>query len=771
MDTLPHRAQLYLVFVWVVAAALVLAAIEGIAPLSFEPLHLLLLCIYAVADYFEVHFEVRDGDPVVMTVSDAIGLFLVAAIGVSGVLIVILGTALVDGLGRRAWYRIAFNVAQRSITYLAMVAVYQLISEAGSPLAGPRELLAFVAAALTYYLLNTVLLAAVIALASQLPMLGVFIGNLRMAYWVYLMIMPSGAILAVLWKTDHWLVLLGILPLVLAQRSFNALAAWQRENRRNKALAVKLEHLQETATAMIANFEPEPLLATVGARLATLLDACASWVVLLDTNPPRLLAPRGIPPDIELQPAAFAEIIRRQSVQQLEGEEVTTLMPSAAERWSGLVIIPLVVEDRTLGGIFLAVEWPAPLAEDDRRVLRAFAAQAALAMEHARLFIEVRDKQAELMQSSKLAALGTFAAGIAHEFNNLLAAIIGYAQLGLQTDDLAEKNEVLEKAVRSSLRGRSITSGLLTFARRDASQRDLCEVAEVVEDTLALVERELAKANIVIERRIGPVPPTICNAGQIAQVVMNLITNARDAMVEQGGGLISVALAQRGRHIELQVRDEGCGIPESLLSQVFQPFVTTKGAMNGSPTPGTGLGLAIIYGIVESHSGSIDIQSKVGEGTAVTIRLPLVQPEGNGERAPSAAGAPAMRILVVEDDMEAADSLRRLLQGWGHDVQVASSGEAALRAYRHAPADLVIGDVTMAKTAGAEFFERLRAIDPEAQALVVTGQTPTEHVRQMLQARGFAVLTKPFTADELMSAVARQPRADPRRAARPEASP
>ena len=138
--------------------------------------------------------------------------------------------------------------------------------------------------------------------------------------------------------------------------------------------------------------------------------------------------------------------------------------PLAESPWQTLVIIPLALEKRVLGAICLALEHAINLGEADRRILLAFAAQAALAMEHAQLFEELRHKQDELVRSSKLAALGTFSAGIAHEFNNLLAGILGYAEIGLSSSDVAIKDEALEVSVRSCLRGRSITSGLLSLA-------------------------------------------------------------------------------------------------------------------------------------------------------------------------------------------------------------------------------------------------------------------------------------------------------------------
>jgi CheY-like chemotaxis protein len=324
------------------------------------------------------------------------------------------------------------------------------------------------------------------------------------------------------------------------------------------------------------------------------------------------------------------------------------------------------------------------------------------------------------------------------------------------SDDIAEKDEALNVAARACLRGRGITSGLLTFARRNDPQRALHQIRDAVDETLALVERELAKLNIRVERHLQSVPPTICDLGQIGQVLLNLITNARDAMIEQSGGVITIELAQRNGQIELAVSDTGTGIPADLLQQIFQPFMTTKGALGGSSTPGTGLGLAISYGIIESHGGTITAASTVGRGTTLTVRLPIIaelpQPTLTDSSAPRLS---ALRILVVDDEPMVGESLARLLREYGHQVILAVDGESGLRRYREQQYDLVIADAVMPVMDGAEFVTRLRSLDPQAQVLAISGQTAAPRVDGMLEAGAFGFVSKPFVVDELLDAIAR----------------
>lgn len=763
MIRLPRTAWVYLYAIWSVAVVLLgVTLASSSVQFTATPLYALWLVLFVLADYFEVEFEAGDGNLAIMTVTDAVTVFLVAVGGGSAVLIVLLGTLIVDVLHRHAWFRNLFNCASRVITFVFMWWAYRFFQPANAlPFTQLRGLLTFSMVASINFLGGVIFVGTIIALVQRQSPLQVYRESIRQTTWVYLVTLPIGALLAVMWRIDITLALIGIIPLVMARRSYQALAAWQRENRRNQVLAQesrqladKLERLQGTATAMLASREPLDMLETVSTHLAGLMQASASWVILLDTTPARVVSARGVPTECRLDIAHCVAELQGQSVQVFAPPQIVPMVASCAPGWQALVLIPLLINQQRLGGIFLASDMPIDLAGDDRRVLLAFAGQAALAMEHARLFAELRDKQEEFVRSSKLAALGTFSAGIAHEFNNLLAGILGHAELGLMSDSIDEKDASLQVAVRTSLRGKSITRGLLTFARRSDPQRDLYQLRDIVEDTVALVGRELAKLNIQVECKLEAVPLTVCDQGQIAQVVLNLITNARDALTNLPGGIITIGLTQVGQYIELTVSDTGCGIAPEMLAQVFQPFVTTKGALGGSTTPGTGLGLAISYGIVESHKGTIGVQSILGQGTTMTVRLPILGVSSTQtEVSIGQHGLPKLRILVVDDESVVANVLVRILAEHGHSAVMAYDGARAIELYRQKCFDLVISDLIMPGMNGLSLFERLQEIDPDVRLLVMTGQAGAEHVDLMLRAGACGVIHKPFMLDELLAAI------------------
>jgi signal transduction histidine kinase len=267
--------------------------------------------------------------------------------------------------------------------------------------------------------------------------------------------------------------------------------------------------------------------------------------------------------------------------------------------------------------------------EADEYLLSALADYAAISIENATLYDELKRSmedlkrsQQELIESTKLAAVGTLAAGVAHEFNNLLAVITGHAQLGLISDDVEEIKEALAVVVDSVDRAKRISTNLLVFARKQETKMEMADVTEAVENALQLMERELDRSNIRVVRNISEVPPLVCDSAQISQVCLKLLTNARDTMLPEGGTL-AVEVRKDQDEIVIAFSDTGSGIPDHIMDKLFQPFVTTKGSLGGGELSGTGLGLYVSYGIVKNHGGTINVKTEIGKGSTFMARLPM----------------------------------------------------------------------------------------------------------------------------------------------------
>ncbi|HEV2971913.1 MAG TPA: ATP-binding protein [Pirellulales bacterium] len=232
----------------------------------------------------------------------------------------------------------------------------------------------------------------------------------------------------------------------------------------------------------------------------------------------------------------------------------------------------------------------------------------------------------QLAQAQKLTAIGELVSTTTHEFNNVLTTIINYAKLGMRHSDAPTRDKAFEKILAAGNRAAKITNGVLGFARNRSTSFEPTDLARVVEDSLMLLEREMSKYRIRVEKLVEPAPPAWANGNQIQQVLLNLLINARQAMAN--GGLIVVRLSydEAADMIDLMVRDSGTGIPPEALRKIFDPFFTTKSGPDASGKGGTGLGLAMCRDIIDAHHGRIRVDSTPGRGTAFTLRLPAKRP-------------------------------------------------------------------------------------------------------------------------------------------------
>jgi len=251
----------------------------------------------------------------------------------------------------------------------------------------------------------------------------------------------------------------------------------------------------------------------------------------------------------------------------------------------------------------------------------------------------------QLAQAQNMTALGELVSTTTHEFNNVLMTIINYAKYGLRHQDKASREKAFEKILNAGNRAAKITNGVLGVARNRSTGRDATDLVKVIEDSLVLLEREMNKYRIKVEKQYEEIPEAFVNGNQIQQVLLNLLINARQAMPNGGRLLIKLLNDPRNDMIDLVVRDFGCGIPQDKLPHIFDSFFSTKAGPDASGKGGTGLGLSMCRDIIESHQGRIRVDSTPGVGTAFTIKLPTVNkaaPRRPAIRAPLAA--PTMPI-------------------------------------------------------------------------------------------------------------------------------
>jgi signal transduction histidine kinase len=244
--------------------------------------------------------------------------------------------------------------------------------------------------------------------------------------------------------------------------------------------------------------------------------------------------------------------------------------------------------------------------------------------------------QQQLAHAQKLTALGELVSTTTHEFNNILMTIINYAKLGLRHRDAATREKSFEKILSAGNRASKITNSVLGIARNRGTDREPTDLIQLIEESLVLLEREMNKYRISIDKQFDRVPEALVNGNQIQQVLLNLLINARQAMPSGGQIVIKLAKSEEEGMIDLVIRDYGTGIPADKLRNIFDPFFSTKKGPDASGKGGTGLGLSMCRDIIEAHQGRIRVDSAVGKGTAFTLKLPVARAKTPPTAAPIA---------------------------------------------------------------------------------------------------------------------------------------
>lgn len=376
--------------------------------------------------------------------------------------------------------------------------------------------------------------------------------------------------------------------------------------------------------------------------------------------------------------------------------------------------------------------------------------------------------EAQLRHSQKMESVGQLAAGMAHDFNNMLTVIIGHVGMMLA-------NPRLDSGLRSSIeaisfaseRATSLTRQLLVFSRKNIMQSKPIDLREVVKQMSKMVQRLLGET-ISLEVAVSEQAPLVqADAGMVEQVLMNLSVNARDAMPKGGQLLISVELvevdgtylrrrteARPGSFIRLRIRDTGSGMDEATLGRIFEPFFTTKEVGKG-----TGLGLATVYGIVKQHEGWVDVTTKIGDGTTFDVFFPATEVQAHAHNGLDENQGPVPEgqetILVVEDEEVLREMARTILESCGYRILEAGSGPEALRAYAEHEhgIDLVLTDMVMPDgMSGLDLARRLLQTCPTLPIVFASGYSMEEMDTDMLR-QGNQYLQKPYTHFSLAKAI------------------
>jgi PAS domain S-box-containing protein len=463
-------------------------------------------------------------------------------------------------------------------------------------------------------------------------------------------------------------------------------------------------------------------------------------------------------------PDETLEILEEQKIELITRDQMTLLPSEAMDRllaeglkewiwslmWTNEKLIGIMGVSSRTEGRFSAL---------DQKLMITIGRQLANSLEKVRLYDEtmkayddVRRTQEQLLQSEKMSAVGQLISGVAHELNNPLTAILGYAQL-LESDQLSDRaRDYVGKLFKQAQRTHRVVQNLLSFARQRKAAKMPCDLRRVVEDTLALRDYDMSLHDIRVEKEFPEhLPPVVADPHQIEQVFLNVINNAVDAMLETAkNGMLQVRIWTEGGYVSAEFHDTGPGIRE--LNRIFDPFYTTK-----SLGKGTGLGLSICYGIVKEHGGDIRAHNHPQGGAVIRVLLPIATSEedvpsrdASGQRVIPLQG----RILIVDDEDAVLEFERDVLAGAGAEVTTATRGEDAIALLKKGKFDVILVDSWIpGGCSGVDIYRWVANNQPgiEKRVVLTLSDMTDAQVRAFVEENGVVTITKPFEVSDLIA--------------------
>jgi signal transduction histidine kinase/CheY-like chemotaxis protein len=445
---------------------------------------------------------------------------------------------------------------------------------------------------------------------------------------------------------------------------------------------------------------------------------------------------------------------------------------------SSCLIMPLKAQLATIGSLCLSEKSVGgSFGMRDQQFLTIMLGQIGYAVENARLLHQARraanslkeivenqeeklqDAHAQIIQSEKLSALGQLIAGVAHELNNPLTSVVGYTGLVIEAEDKnTEKvGRRLETVLSEANRATRIVQNLLTFSRARKSTKRAVNLNEIAKNILSLREYDLKARGISLSTELDEqLPLTAADSDQIQQVVLNLVNNSAQAMRDDRPKIIVIGSSREEGWVHLWVEDTGKGIPEEITGRIFEPFFSTKGEQTN-----TGLGLNISSGIVKEHGGEILVDSKVGRGTRMTVRLPIASVLVEEDSPPSTNGKKAYpkvtdrKALVVDDEPPIAELMEEILTDAGFTVESFTNGMDALENLGKFDYDLVVTDIRMPHIDGQKLYLRMREDKNRmiGKFIMTSGDVADPQVRLFASTNRIPLLAKPFRKDQFLDAI------------------
>ena len=768
--TLPVAARLYVGAVIAAGAILTATALSAAHPRPV--MFAILLACACLTSAWKVNLKLPSGAECTLSVSYAADLTALILLGPAPATIVAVAGAWTQCTFNikqpYPWYRTAFSMAAEAITMVATSAVYVWLGGGAEPLPLGALPKAVVGAIVTYFLVNSWLVALAIGLSTRGSPWRIWHDDFLWSGPSFIVAGTAGAIAAVVIQHGHaWLAILAIAPVYLSYRTYHVFLRRIEDEQRHAAETGRLH--AEAVQALTHAKRAEQALAHEKERLAVMLRSVGDGVIATNLEGRVLL--------INQVAESLTGWTQADALGRMLGDVFQTFEPDTRAPCDNSIEALAAGGDQP-GACRSTILVARSLAEHPIEEIAA-----PLRDGHGRTFgivvtfrditaaLQMRDERTKV---NRVASLGLLAGGIAHDFNNILMAVTGnvsLARAGLPAESATSR--ALGEAEQACLRARQLTWQLLTFSKGGVPVKKIVSPAVAIQEAVTLATRG---TNVSCHLTIAPdLWPVSADESQLVQVFSNVVINAQQAMPR--GGTIEVCAenvvegverwqyalrAARGPYVRISVTDQGIGIPEENLGRIFDPYFTTKQV-------GSGLGLATSYTIIKNHGGHVSVLSKPDQGTTVQISLPAelsarIGAPAGVEAIVRAGGATAPhsnrgRILVMDDEPAIRTLAVNMLAYLGHDAEAASDGTSAVERYRRALGtarsfDAVILDLIVpGGMGGRETMQRLAEIDPSVTGIIVSGYAQDPVVTQFREHGFKGVIGKPFTLQELRGAL------------------
>ncbi|MFH1853478.1 MAG: ATP-binding protein [Candidatus Neomarinimicrobiota bacterium] len=579
------------------------------------------------------------------------------------------------------------------------------------------------------------------------------------------------------------LLLSGMVRILMVRRTelHQNLLLLEESREKLRKRSSRQDKLLEIARRLSSSLELELVLKQIGLTARELLEAYNCIICMVDEQTNILKPVIAIDPKFEKEilgtvidiDRSFSGLAYKAKTSMIFNNVLKDnrgfLIPGTGERANErLIVSPFIINDKVIGVVCLS-RIGEPFDEDDRSIAETFAAYASTAISNAQTHDNLKreiseriDLENQLRQAQKMEAVGQLAGGVAHDFNNKLGGIMGYAELALSDiENTGQVANYLKFIIDRCVKSANLVQQLLAFSRQQILKFQSVNLNRVITDSTKLLRRVIGE-NIDLQEKLDPQLKTVnADLTAIDQIILNLCINARDAMPE--GGILSIETANvtldqefcrnrnglvPGEYIRLKIADNGVGIDEIIQQRIFEPFFTTK-----SVNEGTGLGLSMVFGLIKQHGGRIECNSQLGQGTTFTMYF---HPGESEISAVDTAGSGEVRggsetILLVEDDASLLHIIESTLIEYGYTVITAENGQAGLNIYRdrQSEIDLVITDVVMPSLGGMELYKEIHPANPDLKFLFITGYGPQSMLVKQSRETGFETLQKPFKRTDL----------------------